>query len=144
MTTPMQVDPLAMPKGLSLPERIWWAERAEAIRALKKLADKAFERGMTAHAKAELARADYARLQQENRDRFAARGQDSVVADFHFGTYTVSRDCVESDQMYSRWSQEEFTAASGLHKQVLGMMNELRDFMRARRSPVPGPRGEAA
>lgn len=143
MTMPIQVDPLALPRGLSLAERIWWTEKAEAIRTLKALADEAFERGKAAHGKAEQARADYVRLQQENRARFKARGQDQVTADFHFAGYSVTQDCIDTDQLQSRWSQEEFTAANVLHQQVLGMMNELRDFMVARR-PAPRPRGEAA
>lgn len=139
MTTPIQVDPLAMPKGLSLAEAIWWTETAQKIRVLRTAANEAFEKGKAAHLAAEQARADYARLQRENRERFAARGQDSVTADIQFSTYAVTQDCIDTDQLQSRWAQEEFAASNALSKQVLGLMGELRDFMRARRR-VPRPR----
>lgn len=95
---------------------------------------------MQAHYVAEHARSDYYRLRDENRARYQARGQDSYVADAAFANYQVAQDCIDTEQMYGRWSTERLAAARASYQQVTRLMDELAGFLRTNRRRVPSPR----
>lgn len=116
----------------------------DKIRALRKLADEAYTTASESREIAEQARADYRRLLAENRERFAAKGKTELAADMAFARYTVTRDCIDTEQMHGRWAQEGVLVANAHYAQVAQLMEDLLQFMRERRpSPVPRPRSES-
>lgn len=102
---------------------------------------------MKSSAIAEQARADYIRLGRENRERFAARGFDTVSADLAFGRYTVRQDCIETEQMHGRWATERLTVARENYRKAAFLMGQLSVFLSkraaSRPSPLPRQRSES-
>lgn len=109
------------------------------ITTLRTRADNAWEAGMTSSQIAEKARADYVRLARENRERFAARGYDSISADYAFGSYTVAKDCIDTEQMHGRWATESLKVARENYRKVTELMDQLAAFVNKRRAARPSP-----
>lgn len=112
------------------------------VTRLKERANTSYREGVRSQAIAEQARADYARLTRENRDRFAARGYDEFTADAAFSKYAVAKDCIDTEQMHGRWATERLTAASVDYAKVVELMAQVSEFLKARRvaRPSPAPR----
>ena len=102
------------------------------IREIRADADATYAEGIKSQAIAELARSDYVRLSQENRDRFAASGRDSIAADAAFAGYAVATDCIETERMYGRWATERLVAARAGYQQADRLLAEVRRFVRLR------------
>lgn len=111
-----------------------------AIQTIKADADRFYADAMLAAKSAEQARRDYYRLRDENRDRYAARGLDTVSADQAFGQYQVAKDCIDTEQLHGRWSRDRFAAANAAYAQVTRLQVALSDFMRRSRPRVPQQR----
>ena len=91
-------------------------------------------------ARAEQARADYARMKQEYRARMAAKGIDPVTADIRFGGMAIVKECIDDEQMYSRWASENNVSANTEYALTARLMEELRTFLSNRRARVPAQR----
>lgn len=114
------------------------------IREIRAQADEAYATAAASRVTAQQARADYYRLRAENRERYAAKGKTELAADMAFANYTVTKDCIESEQMHGRWATEGFTVANAHYAQVARLMDDLLRFMRENRpSPVPRQRSES-
>lgn len=109
------------------------------IRTLRARANTAYAEGMKFAQIAVQARQDYNRLAQENRERFAARGYDSIAADYAFGSYTVAKDCIDTEQMHGRWATERLTVANADYAKVAELMDQLTAFLRKRQAARPSP-----
>jgi len=114
---------------------------AQTVRVIRKRADESYKAGIRAQQEAEQARADYYRLRAENRERYAVRGKEQWVADAAFSGYQVTKDCIDTEQMCSRWATERLTAARTDYQQVNRLMDEMTNFLSVRwRRRVPRPR----
>jgi hypothetical protein len=112
---------------------------ALTINKLRTKADTLHARGIEAQAEAERARADYARLNREYRQRCEAKGISAVVADARFGGLAVAADCIDSEQMYGRWAVDRFAASAANYAKVEQLMTQLSAFLRQRRDARPSP-----
>ncbi len=107
---------------------------ASRIRQAKSSGDREYRLGLEHHEKASLARYDYSRLREKNRARFARRGQEPLVADAHFASYAVAKECIDTDAYCSRVAMEHFAAASAYSQGAVHLLEHLRNFMVGRRA----------
>jgi hypothetical protein len=109
------------------------------IRTLKARANTAYAEGMKSWQIAEQARLDHDRLCRENRERFAARGYDSLAADEAFAVYAVRKDCIDTEQMHGRWATERLTVANTDFAKVTELLAQLEQLLIKRQATRPSP-----
>lgn len=132
------IDPLAMPKGLTLNERLWWSATANRATSAKREANMLHREAIQAQVLAETARTDFGRLRQEYRARHHRKPQWAV--DIMFQGLAVARDCMTDDAWYSRQASEKFAGANAAYKRAVMLMDELEQFLQHRRRPIPHQR----